>query len=352
MFRSVNGYIINCNRTNLMETVYFLGIDVSKKKLDSALTIDGKNYQQDEMENTTNAIRVFFQNMKKMFGMKSSQMIVCMEHTGIYCLPLLDFLTKNKIKTCLESAVQIKKSQGIARGKSDRIDALRIAQYAYKNREELHYWEPQRGVVQQLKALLVTRDRLVKIRTQLEVPIKECEEFVVESIRKGMMKNCRRTLKAVDLDILGIEDAIDELIRTDPGLAEQVKIATSIPGIGTITATNMIIATGEFTRISVSKKFACYTGVAPFPHKSGTTIRGKTRVSNLANMNLKKLLHLAAMSAIQCSEELRTFYKRKVQEGKNKMSVINAVRNKLISRVFACIKDKRMYHKIYRHELA
>jgi len=335
-----------------METIYFLGIDVSKKKLDSALTIDGKNYQQDEMENTAEAIQIFFRGIKKMFGMRSSQMIVCMEHTGIYCLPLLDFLAKNKIKTCLESALQIKKSQGITRGKSDRIDALRIAQYAYKNREELHYWKPQRGVVQQLKALLVTRERLVKIRTQLEVPIRECEEFIIESIRKDMIKNCRRTLKALDLDILRVEKAIDELIKADPTLAEQVKLATSIPGIGRITATNMIIATGEFTRISDSKKFACYAGVAPFPHKSGTTIRGKTRVSNLANMNLKKLLHLAAMSAIQCSEELRTFYKRKQQEGKNKMSVINAVRNKLISRVFACIKAKRMYQKNYRHALA
>ena len=76
---------------------------------------------------------------------------------------------------------------------------LRIAQYAYKNREELHYWEPQRGVVQQLKALLVTRDRLVKIRTQLEVPIRECAEFIVESIGKDMMKNCRRTFKSFAL---------------------------------------------------------------------------------------------------------------------------------------------------------
>lgn len=335
-----------------METLYFLGIDISKKKLDSALTIDGKNYHQDQVENTAKAIQIFFRDMKKMFGVTSSQIIVCMEHTGIYCLPLLDFLTKNKIKTCLESALQIKKSQGVTRGKSDRIDALRIAQYAYKNREELRYWMPQRGIVQELKALLVTRERLVKIRTQLEVPIRECEEFIAESIRKDMMKNCRRTLKAVTLDIFKTEKAIDELIRTDPTLAEQVKWATSVTGIGTITATNMIIASGEFTRISESKKFACYTGVAPFPHKSGTTIRGKTRVSNLANMNMKKLMHLAAMSAIRSSEELRTFYERKVQEGKNKMSVINAVRNKLISRVFACIKAKRMYQKNYQHALA
>ena len=69
-------------------------------------------------------------------------------------------------------------------------------------------------------------------------------------------------------------------------------------------------------------------------------------------MNLKKLLHLAAMSAIQCSDELGTFYNRKVQEGKNKMSVINAVRNKLISRVFVCIKEKRMYQKIYPRALS
>ena len=335
-----------------METVYFLGIDVSKKQLDSALTIDGKNYHQNQVENTAQAIRIFFRDVKKMFGMRSSQIIVCLEHTGIYCLPLLDFLTKNKIKICLESALKIKKSQGIVRGKSDRIDALRIAQYAYKNREELLFWEPQRGIVQQLKALLVTRDRLIKVRTQLEVPIRECEEFIVESIRTDMMKNCRRTLKALSSDILQTEKAIDELIRRDPQLTEQVKQATSVTGIGRITATNMIITTGEFTRISEAKKFACYAGIAPFPHESGTSIRGKTRVSKLANMNLKKLLHLAAMSAITHDDELRTYYKRKVDQGKNKMSVINAVRNKLITRVFACINEKRTYQKIYKHALA
>ena len=80
----------------------------------------------------------------------------------------------------------------------------------------------------------------------------------------------------------------------------------------------MIIATGEFTRISDPKKFACYAGIAPFPHKSGTTIRGKTRVSNLANMNLKKLLHLAAMSAIQCSEELKLFIRESDRKEKTK----------------------------------
>jgi len=82
-----------------------------------------------------------------------------------------------------------------------------------------------------------------------------------------------------------------------------------------------------------------------------TSVRGRTRVSKMANMNMKKLLHLGAMSAIQCSEELKTFYNRKVDQGKNKMSVLNAVRNKLISRIFACIKNNRMYQNNYQHLL-
>ena len=68
----------------------------------------------------------------------------------------------------------------------------------------------------------------------------------------------------------------------------------------------------------------------------------------MANMTIKKLLHLAAMSAIQYDDEIKLYYNRKVAEGKNKMSVINAVRNKLISRVFACVNNKRPYQKIYK----
>ena len=146
--------------------------------------------------------------------------------------------------------------------------------------------------------------------------------------------------------------AIDQLVKSDAQLNQQCVLATSVPGIGKITALNMIISTGEFTRIRESKKFACYAGVAPFEHSSGSSYRGKTRVSKMAKMTLKRLLHLAAMSAIQCCDELKAFYLRKVEAGKNKMSVINAVRNKLISRVFACITNQRRYQKIYQNALA
>lgn len=333
-----------------METAYFLGIDISKKTIDTALTINGIDFHSVRIDNQQKTIDAFFKEIKKQIPF--SKLIVCMEHTGIYCHPLLSVLVKCKINICVEPALQIKQSQGMTRGKNDKVDAQRIALYALRNKERLTFWKPQRQSIQQLKALLVTRDRLVKMRMQLQVPLSEAAEFIEQTILQSMVKHCSHTIKALDKDIERIEIAIDQLVKDDVQLSEQCSLATSVPGIGKITALNMIISTGEFIRIKEAKKFACYAGVAPFEHSSGTSYRGKTRVSKMANMTLKRLLHLAAMSAIQCCDELKAFYNRKVEAGKNKMSVINAVRNKLITRVFACITHSRRYQKIYQHQLA
>jgi transposase len=337
--------------TNLMETLYFLGIDISKKKFDAALTMDGKNFHEAEVENNTTAIQSFFRDLKKQIS-SLNRVIVCLEHTGIYGFPLIDYLIRNQIKVAVEPALQIKQSQGMTRGKNDQIDAKRIALYALKNRDNLRFWQPQRDVIQQLKALLILRERLVKIKVQLEVPINESEEFVASSILKKTAANCQKSLRAIQSDIKGVEKEIEVLVSNDEQLAQQCKLATSVPGVGKITALNIIVSTQEFSKIQEAKQFACYAGVAPFEHSSGSSIRGKTRVSKMANMTLKKLLHLSAMAAIQCSDELKMFYQRKVAAGKNKMSVLNAVRNKLISRIFACIKNNRTYQKVYQHVLA
>ncbi len=335
-----------------METVYFLGIDISKKKFDAALTLDGSNVHELGMPNSASAIRVAFQALKDKFGFSYEHLVVCIEHTGIYCQHLLDFVVEQRIKLCMEPALQIKQSQGIVRGKSDRVDAKRIAAYAFKNREQLKFWSPQRQVVQKLKALLVVRERLVRAKVQLQTPLNESQEFIEGSICKTMAKCCKNTLKALSEDIDKIEHEIDVLLSQDQSLSRQMKYATSVTGIGKITAANVIVATGEFTRIAEAKKFACYSGIAPFEHTSGSSIRGRTRVSKMANMAIKKLLHLSALTAIRLDQDIRQFYTRKVDEGKNKMSVINAVRNKLISRVFACVKNQRIYEKTYQHALA
>ena len=105
----------------------------------------------------------------------------------------------------------------------------------------------------------------------------------------------------------------------------------------------LITKTNEFKSIQEPRKLACYCGVAPFSHSSGTSVNRKPRVSHLADKELKKMLHLGAMSAIRLDNDLREYYLRKTLEGKNKMSTLNAVRNKIIHRAFAVIKNKKPY---------
>jgi transposase len=330
-----------------VETVYFLGIDIAKRTFDASLTIDAKAFDASHCENNAKSIDAFFRDLRKRAGLSYGQLIVCMEHTGIYCLPLLNFLVDNGIKVCLESALQIKRSQGLVRGKNDKVDAQRIATYAYKNREHLVFWKPQRLIIQKIKALLVTRDRLVAAKTMLSVPIQECEEFIDKSIHKSMAKSCHRSVNALSEEIKRIEKSMAEIVEKDDSLGRQVYLAKSVVGIGDVIALNMIVSTGEFVRINKPKRFACYAGIAPFEHSSGSSVRGKTRVSKMANLSIKTLLTMGARSAIQHDPELKAYADRKIAEGKHYFNVINAVRNKLITRVFACVTGNRVYQKKY-----
>jgi transposase len=334
-----------------LETRYFLGIDVGKDTFHAAVTIDGQNFHDQEVKNTITAIRAYFQDLKDTFRFSLRQLIVCMEHTGIYCYPLLDYMTKNSIDVCLEAGIQIKQSQGLQRGKNDRIDSKRIARFLYKNYGELKLWKPKREVIQKLKALLVVRERLVTAKTQFEVPVNESKEFITEAIRALAFKNCQSTISAIRKDIKKVEHEISKVIKQDAHLSAQMKLATSVTGIGLIIAANMIITTNEFTDIRQHKKYACYSGIAPFEKRSGKSIWGKPRVSHMANKRMKTLLHLGARSAIQHSPELKQYYQRKRAEGKAPFLVMNAVCNKLISRVFVCINNTRLYQKNYHQEL-
>ena len=112
-----------------------------------------------------------------------------------------------------------------------------------------------------------------------------------------------------------------------------------------MTAVTLLAYTKGFTTFSTAKQLACYCGVVPFSKTSGSSVRFKPTVSNMANKKLKKLLHLCALSAIKNDPEIKLYFERKVGEGKNKMCVINAVRNKLIHRVFAVVRDDRFFEE-------
>jgi transposase len=332
--------------------IYYLGIDVSKSTLDIAVVHAGAVIQEKQIENEKISLKDFLKNLMRQYNLSCQNVVICMEHTGIYNYRALEVLHKLRISLCLEPALHIKQSQGMTRGKDDQVDARRIAMYAYKNRENLAFWQPKRSVLQKLQALLSLRERLIKTKVQLEIPLQESVGYMDNSIVRSLKSSSQPVIKVINKQLRDLEEQLSALVKTDIHIKEQYGLITSVPGVGNVTALNMIIHTNEFTSIRESKKFACYAGVAPFKHESGSSIRGRTRVSKLANMTMKKLFHLAAMTAIQHNDEMRHYYQRKVQDGKNKMCVINAVRNKLISRVFACVNQKRIYQTNYQNALA
>jgi transposase len=333
-----------------MNYTHFVGIDVSKKTLDFAVLQGKETIIQLQVSNDLKGIRDFMKQLKAAEKFNLDATLFCMEHTGIYNQHVLHFLFSKKAKVCLESSVQIKLSSGLQRGKSDKIDAVRIARYACKHSEDLKLWEPKREAVQKLKNYASLRHRLVQAKKRLSVTFKDTAIFDKKAAA-NMKRLCKSSLQALQQDIAKTEKAMKEIIAGDEYLQRLFKIVTSVKGIGKVTATALIITTNEFKDIEDPKKFACYAGVVPFEHTSGTSIRGKSRVSHKANKSVKTLLHMAAMVAVKYNDDLKQYYHRKLQENKNKMSILNAVRNKLVHRVFACVRENRLYDKKYEKAL-
>lgn len=324
-----------------MEFKNIIGIDVGKNSVDLMFLENGEKKLQSKIENSVKKLASFLKNLKIDF----TETLFCMEHTGIYNYHLLTTLQPLQTYIWLENPIQIKRSLGLTRGKNDQIDAIRIAQYAYLHQENAKFWQPDRVVIQNLKLLMSQRSRLVKAKKLIEIPVNEAKGFVGRDQIKLIKQSCKATVSGIKKDLDILNDQIEEIIESDDTLRELFSYATSVPNVGTITATAIIVSTNEFKKIDDPRKFACHSGVAPFEHSSGVSVKGKTRVSHLADKDLKTMLHLAALSAVSRPGEFRDYFIRKVAEGKNKMLVLNSIRNKLIHRVFACVNNQRKYIK-------
>lgn len=326
----------------------FIGIDISKATFDAAF-IAGDNLSIVEHQlfnNTEKGFKEMILWLKDKPGFKLQETIFCMEATGMYCYTLLNELPQTEAHIWLENPVQIKRSIGIARGKNDKVDAIRIAQYASRNTDKLRPWKPTREVIEQIKHLTGLRERMVETKKSLATPIEELKQTGNFKMANLLEKSSRRLLQDIDKHLVKIEKEILAIIHNDESLRKLYGLLISIVGIGFVTAINLIIYTNEFTILKDARKLACYSGISPFEYQSGSSVKGKTKVHPMANKKLKKCLHMAALTAIKHDKELKMYYERKLLEGKHAMSVLNAVRNKLVARVVAIVNKQQPYVKI------
>lgn len=331
-----------------MKFNWFVGIDVSKNTLDITVLKSNEKVLFKQIENNVKQLKAFLKELKSQ-GVILSESLICMEHTGIYCTPVIEVAEKLSLNLWLENATQIKLSIGMQRGKNDKVDSGRIAEYAFRNQDKALLRQPEREAMKKLKELNLARTRLMQMNKSLQTISKEKDHY---KSKNTFSANFKLTLKAMKEDLRKVENEIKVIIQADQRLKELFSIVQSVKGIGPIVTLNMILTTNEFKDITDPKKYACYAGVAPFEHSSGTSVRKRTHVSRKANMRIKSILHMAALVAIQSNKEITEFYERKIKQGKAKMNVINAVRNKLIHRVFACVRDNRKYEYIYTNTLA
>lgn len=221
-----------------MDFCYFVGIDIAKDTLDWAVyTQQGSLLLNIHTDNTLKGIKSALTQLKALPGWNATQAVFCMEHTGIYTAHLLETLYESKLSIWLEASLQIKQAGGMQRGKTDKVDAQRIAQYAYRFRDQMRLWQPPREVLQKLAFLSATRQRLNQAYNMLAVPLAEQETFISRSLQKTLKGNVKKSLTALKEEQKAVDIQIHQLIHADARLKELFELMVSVPGVGPVIAT-------------------------------------------------------------------------------------------------------------------
>jgi len=323
-----------------MKKQFIIGADISK------LTIDVHCHGQTEVMTLSNDAKGYKQLLrwlKKHITTDFSSVIVVMEYTGIYTYNAERFLHGHDIDYVKRPALDIKRSAGIKRGKTDKADAMMISKYGWQRREELKPMKPVSDTQQQLQQLMAYRDKLVADKASYQSRLKELKGQMRENMNTKIAESTEYIMQVLAEEIKQTEASIEEVISTEKNIQTNYNLLTSVRGIGFVNAVHLLIVTENFTRFTEVRKFACYCGVAPFECKSGISIRGKTKTSHLANKKIKSLLTMAAKNAINHDPDLKAKYREKVKEGKPKKVALNIIRFKIIERVFAVIKRQTPY---------
>lgn len=315
-----------------------VGIDISKTTIDASITRKGeKVVNHDSFLNKLFGFKQLVKWIMK-FEKEGDMVLVCMEHTGYYGQKLSEYLKGEKIDISQINPLKIKMSLGFRREKSDKSDSKAIAMYGLKFQDEMDINNLTDGVFLDLQLLLAHRRRLQDKMLDFQRQEKHLKDCMTSSYAKQIIRNLRLNRKHLKKQFVQAEDHLEDYVHKYPELEKNYHLLMSIPGVGNMIALHTLMYTHNFERISCPRKFACYCGVAPFKNESGTSVRKGTRTSFYANKIMKSILVFGAMNAVKWDPELKAYYQRKVEEKNNKMLVLNAVKNKLIHRMYAVVR--------------
>lgn len=330
----------------------YLGIDVSKLTFDVALMVVTKGQKQplvtSKFSNDASGLKIFKLWLDERHVSFDANSLLVIENTGIYHRLIWNFCTTYLLPVFIGNAAALKWSFGIARGKNDKVDSMRLCDYAYKNYEDIKPTTGLNKVLITLKDLLSNRSKLLKLKNAIKQTLNELKtsndkatQALMEKLNKSALDGLKKSITQIDAELL-------KIVKQDPSILTNYNRMLSVPGIGKVTATFIICCTNNFAIKVSGKQLANYAGVVPFENTSGTSVKGRSRVHFMANKELKSLLTMGALSAIQAYPEFTDYYDRKMKEGKKHLQVLNAIKNKMLLRVASVVNLQKDYVNNYK----
>lgn len=324
---------------NLSEKQIFVGCDVSKDTLDFAIFEHGVSYRLFKhicVENEAEGFKKMLKWLKDNGVKKFSSVVIAFEHTGYYSLALAEWLFKKKITFCLLHPLDVKNYISTGRNKTDADDSRLIADYIYTMKEKCFPSTPEHPKVKKLRELRKERNMAVKSRTRYLNMLKTIDEASSRRRIESIINDLTTAIKAIEKELM-------EVVKSDKAIQNNYQLLNSIPGIGMVNVINTIVATGNFTRFSTARQYAKFCCVSPLSHESGTSVKGGNHVSKKGHNELKSDLTEAARSAVAHDCQMRTYFERKKVAGKEYGCIMNAIKFKLICRMFAVIERQTPY---------
>jgi transposase len=330
----------------------FLGMDVSKSWVDITLmkVIDHQKQAAttERFDNSEAGMKAMDKWLKKQQVSFDDNSLLVIENTGVYHRLIWEYCSSHGLPLHIGNATHIKYSFGIARGKNDKLDSQRLCSYAFKNADELKATPVLNPVLLQLKDLMTARSRLLSQYNSIKQYLGELKLSNTKEVQQVLEQAHTAALEGIKTSLKTVAKQIRQLIAKDAAVQHNYELLVSVPGIGHLTAVYLICCTNNFICKITGKQLASYAGVAPFGNSSGTSVKGRDKVHKMANKDLKKLLSMGALSAIQHYEEFRAYYERKVKEGKHELAVLNAIKSKIVLRAVAVINNQQPYVDNYK----
>ncbi|MCB0713859.1 MAG: IS110 family transposase [Ignavibacteriae bacterium] len=271
---------------------------------------------------------------------RSEESLICLEATGVYSEALSYRLVGEGWSVAVEAPQKVHRVFRRTQ-KNDLLDAMQIAEYAWRYSDQLTRWQPSSRAVEELRVLLSTREQLVGYRTAQQNSLKSLQRKVV--ISRVAQQVQEQTIAHLQQQIQQIDDAIAAIVEEDRQIGDHARRLRKVPGVGLLLIANLAVLTQGFVLRVESRHLCSLLGIAPREHSSGTSIRRRPRSSGHGPHRIRKLLYLAAMSRRRNDNGARVYYQRKIAEGKPPRVVLNNLANKLIALLCALITSEAEY---------